>query len=160
MKYSRNFGRAWSYVQLCQCVPLVCGTAISGIYYGTGNYVSVVSVVVSSIMLSVINVHKHKRDKRRRAARRQQHGQHSTAGHHHQEARHQHHAAGQQLSRHSNNGAGVGPGVSVPIRSAISYEVRMIALSSVYILNHPRVISAGLCSPQHPTHLHIAKLIG
>ena len=80
MKYSRNFGRAWSYVQLCQCVPLVCGTVISGIYYSAGNYVSVVSVIVSSIMLSVINVHKHQRDKRRRAARRHAH-QASRVGH-------------------------------------------------------------------------------
>ena len=68
-RYSRNFGRAWSYVQLCQAIPLVFGVAITGIYFSVGNYVSVVSLILSSLMLGVINIHKHNRGRRRRLRR-------------------------------------------------------------------------------------------
>ena len=43
--------------------------AISGLYFSAGNYVSVASLMVSSLMLSVINIHKHKRGRRRRLRR-------------------------------------------------------------------------------------------
>ena len=69
IKYSRNFGRAWSYVQLCQAIPLVFSAAISGLYFSVGNYVSVASLLVSSLMLSLINIHKHNRGRRRRLRR-------------------------------------------------------------------------------------------
>ena len=69
IKYSRNFGRAWSYVQLCQAIPLVFSVAMSGLYFSVGNYVSVASLLAASLMLSLINIHKHNRGKRRRLRR-------------------------------------------------------------------------------------------
>ena len=69
IKYSRNFGRAWSYVQLCQAIPVVLSVAISGLYFSVGNYVSVASLLAASLMLSLINIHKHNRGKRRRLRR-------------------------------------------------------------------------------------------
>ena len=107
-RYSRNFGRAWSYVQLCQAIPLVFGVAITGIYFSVGNYVSVVSLILSSLMLGVINIHKHRRGRKRRALRRQTSHKEEKC----EEAQEPGRPGGESQSP-----------VRVPIRSTRSYEV-------------------------------------
>jgi len=102
---ARNFGRAWSYVQFCQAVPLVCGVVISGIYYQFGNYFSVVSIVVSSIILSFINIHKRKRGRRRRGL-----------------GRHKLHLPEEKCHEKITRRKTTESPVRVPIRSAVSYE--------------------------------------
>ena len=142
-KYFRNFGRAWSYVQLCQAIPLVCGCLITGIYYSIGNYISVVSIIVSSLTLSMINVHKHNRDKRRRALRRQ-----NTTSEK-EEACHES-LIGQKTSPVSDS--------HIPIRSSLSYEVRSVLPRHLICISY----HAGLCHSKHASelHLHFTKLTG
>ena len=137
----RNFGRAWSYVQLCQAIPLVCGVLITGIYYSLGNYFSVISVIGSSIILSVINIHKHRRGKRRRALRRQNTTDKEEKCH-------------EELTRRKT--CPQSP-VRVPIRSARSYEVDVYCC--VMYLNNSRstLVNAGLWT-QFSLYLSIAKL--
>ena len=87
---------------------VIYGRSLSGVYRGIGNYVSAASVLGSSLVLGLINIHKQQRARRRR-----------------REARRQHHP---DTEAALGPGAGLSPvraGAGPVLRSAVSYEVRM-----------------------------------
>ena len=87
-------------------------------YRGVGNYVSAASVLGSSLVLGLINVHKQQRARRRREARRQHLPDTEAAL-----------GPGAGLAgAGAGRGAGLSPvraGAGPVLRSAVSYEVRM-----------------------------------
>ena len=94
---------------------VIYGRSLSGVYRGVGNYVSAASVLGSSLVLGLINIHKQQRARRRR-----------------REARRQHHPDTEATLGPGAGLAGAGAGLSPVragagpvLRSAVSYEVRM-----------------------------------
>ena len=86
-------------------------------YRGVGNYVSAASVLGSSLVLGLINVHKQQRARRRRREARRQHLPDTEAAL----------GPGAGLAG-AGRGAGLSPvraGAGPVLRSAVSYEVRM-----------------------------------
>ena len=71
---ARNFARAWGYIQCCQALPNMFGIPLTG-YINTGGdsragyYFSATCVLLGSVTLSLIDVHK-KNLRKKRALRR------------------------------------------------------------------------------------------
>ena len=100
-------------------MTVIYGRSLSGVYRGVGNYVSAASVLGSSLVLGLINVHKQQRARRRRREARRQHLPDTEAAL----------GPGAGLAgAGAGRGAGLSPvraGAGPVLRSAVSYEVRM-----------------------------------
>ena len=48
------------------------GVSLTGLHYNIGNYCSVLSIILASLILFIINIHKNQRRRRRRRARRRE----------------------------------------------------------------------------------------
>ena len=56
-------------MQCCQALPALLGVTLTGLHYNVGNYCTVASLLLASVILFSINIHKNKRRRRRRRTR-------------------------------------------------------------------------------------------
>jgi len=76
---ARNFARSWGYVQTSQSLPVCLGVPIAGyINKGCGNksgfYFSAICIIVGSLLLFLVDIHKSQMRKKRRLKHRLRHG--------------------------------------------------------------------------------------